>query len=278
MTYASPYLDPLSFLQFDGYMAAVPSKHDLASFVRSIHMELALAVPTGSRGVSSEGLGEVGEGGSGSGGGSEDADLSMSPLLLKGVVSAVKLFCAKVEIMHSVEEVSQFFGHRPFLSTPLSWKFCFANSLGMYASLCRRLSVVAEVEDSTRTAEELTLSWILRVMAPMPNVPKSESWDSVGLHTVWIAIDFLLPTHYSRFFYFCVRWVSHPRRHIHSGVGVPVRAPPVRVQAEVRMALLPSVGPLAAPVGVRLPPLAHLPKPGRLPRSRSTICSCWSSS
>ena len=34
--------------QFDGYMAAVPSKHDLASFVRSIHVELALAVPAGS--------------------------------------------------------------------------------------------------------------------------------------------------------------------------------------------------------------------------------------
>ncbi|CAM9898112.1 unnamed protein product [Scytosiphon promiscuus] len=34
------------FPQFDGYTAAVPSKHDLASFVRSIHAEIALAMRT----------------------------------------------------------------------------------------------------------------------------------------------------------------------------------------------------------------------------------------
>ncbi|CAN0493039.1 unnamed protein product, partial [Hapterophycus canaliculatus] len=56
--------------QFDGYTAAVPSKHDLASFVRSIHAELALA-----------------------------ADLTLLPLLLKGVVQAARLFCAKAEAM-----------------------------------------------------------------------------------------------------------------------------------------------------------------------------------
>lgn len=89
-------------------MAAVPSKHDLASFVRSIHVELALAVPVGSvtlgggRGATSEA-----EAGGGVGGGSGvEADLSLAPLLLKGMVQAVKLLCTKVEAMRSVEEVS----------------------------------------------------------------------------------------------------------------------------------------------------------------------------
>lgn len=86
-------------------MAAVPSKHDLASFVRSIHVELALAVPVGSvtlggaRGATSEA--EAGGGGSG-----VEADLSLAPFLLKGMVQAVKLLCTKVEAMRSVEEVS----------------------------------------------------------------------------------------------------------------------------------------------------------------------------
>lgn len=97
--------------QFDGYMAAVPSKHDLASFVRSIHVELALAVPAGSinagigggGGLASEA--EVAAGGGGAGGGSAEADLTLLPPLLEGVVRAAKLFCAKVEAMQSVEEV-----------------------------------------------------------------------------------------------------------------------------------------------------------------------------
>lgn len=93
-------------------MAAVPSKHDLASFVRSIHAELALAVPAGSSIRQGAGGGsaaasseaEAAGGGGGSGGGAE-ADLSLLPILLKGVVQAVRLFCAKVEAMQSVEEV-----------------------------------------------------------------------------------------------------------------------------------------------------------------------------
>ena len=88
-------------------MAAVPSKHDLASFVRSIHVELALAVPAGSisagigagGGLASEA--EVAAGG----GGSAEADVTLLPPLLEGVVLAAKLFCAKVEAMQSVEEV-----------------------------------------------------------------------------------------------------------------------------------------------------------------------------
>lgn len=93
--------------QYDGYMAAVPSKHDLASFVRSIHAELALAVPPGS--ITTAGGGGRLQGGDAEAGseGAEaaEADLSLAPLLLKGVSCAVKLLCAKVERMHSVEEV-----------------------------------------------------------------------------------------------------------------------------------------------------------------------------
>lgn len=90
-------------------MAAVPSKHDLASFVRSIHAELALAVPAGSI-TTRQGGGAVpsseaeSAAGGGVGGGAE-ADLSLLPILMKGVVQAVRLFCAKVEAMQSVEEV-----------------------------------------------------------------------------------------------------------------------------------------------------------------------------
>lgn len=95
-------------------MAAVPSKHDLASFVRAIHTELALALPAGGRGGLTEGLGDAVESG---GAGSDEADLSLAYLLLRGVVSAVKLLCAKVEVMHNVEKASrrQFLG--PFLSS-----------------------------------------------------------------------------------------------------------------------------------------------------------------
>lgn len=87
-------------------MAAVPSKHDLASFVRSIHVELALAVPAGSinAGNGSGGLASEAEVAAG-GGGSTEADLTLLPPLLEGVVRAAKLFCAKVEAMQSVEEV-----------------------------------------------------------------------------------------------------------------------------------------------------------------------------
>lgn len=101
-------------------MAAVPSKHDLASFVRAIHTELALALPAGGRGGLTEGMGDAVESG---GAGSEEADLSLAHLLLRGVVSAVKLLCAKVEVMHNVEKVSrrQLLGPAlflPFLSFP----------------------------------------------------------------------------------------------------------------------------------------------------------------
>ncbi|CAN0393932.1 unnamed protein product [Discosporangium mesarthrocarpum] len=70
------------FPQHDGYVAAVPSKHDLASFVKTVRAELAIAT-------------------SGPGGG----DLSLAPLLLRGVAKAVRLLCSKVEDMHIVEEV-----------------------------------------------------------------------------------------------------------------------------------------------------------------------------
>lgn len=89
-------------------MAAVPSKHDLASLVRSIRAEIALAVPIGSAsavGGPSE-VEAIGGRGTTSGGGTE-ADLSLAPLLLKGVVTAMKLLCQKVEAMHSVEEVQR---------------------------------------------------------------------------------------------------------------------------------------------------------------------------
>lgn len=101
---------PLS-QKFDGYMAAVPSKHDLASFVRSIHAELSLAVPAGSIGsaaaatASSEAEAAAGGGGLGGGGVSSEADFSLLPILLKGIVQAARLFCTKVEAMQSVEEV-----------------------------------------------------------------------------------------------------------------------------------------------------------------------------
>eukprot|EP00752_Nemacystus_decipiens_P008545 g7632.t1 len=107
------------FPQFDGYMAAVPSKHDLASFVRSIHAELALAVPAGSGVRQGAGGGSATAGaasseaeaaGGGGGGGGAEADLSLLPILLKGVVQAVRLFCAKVEAMQSVEEGAYTFG------------------------------------------------------------------------------------------------------------------------------------------------------------------------
>ncbi|CAM9423221.1 unnamed protein product [Ectocarpus sp. 4 AP-2014] len=103
------------FPQFDGYMAAVPSKHDLASFVRSIHAELSLAVPAGSVGSaaatgSSEAEAAAGGGGLGGGGGSLEADFSLLPILLKGVVQAARLFCTKVEAMQSVEKGAYTFG------------------------------------------------------------------------------------------------------------------------------------------------------------------------
>lgn len=93
-------------------MVAVPSKHDLASLVRSIHAELALAVPAGSTG-GRQGLSggvaaaeaEAG-GGGGGGAGNADTDWSLAPLLLKGVVQAVKLLCTKVEFMHCADKVS----------------------------------------------------------------------------------------------------------------------------------------------------------------------------
>lgn len=90
-------------------MAAVPSKHDLASFVRSIHAELALAVPAGSitsrqgGGVAASSEAEAVAGGGAAGG--VEADMSLLPILMKGVVQAVRLFCAKAEAMQSVEEV-----------------------------------------------------------------------------------------------------------------------------------------------------------------------------
>ncbi|CAM9980618.1 unnamed protein product [Ectocarpus sp. 6 AP-2014] len=103
------------FPQFDGYMAAVPSKHDLASFFRSIHAELSLAVPAGSVGSaaatgSSEAKAAAGGGGLGGGGGSLEADFSLLPILLKGVVQAARLFCTKVEAMQSVEKGAYTFG------------------------------------------------------------------------------------------------------------------------------------------------------------------------
>lgn len=95
--------------QFRGYMAAVPSKHDLASFVRTIHAELALSVPSGSA-VSRQAVGggvvseaEAGGGGGSGGGSGTEADLSLAPLLLRGIVTAVKLLCTKVEAMHRAE-------------------------------------------------------------------------------------------------------------------------------------------------------------------------------
>lgn len=96
-------------IQFDGYMATVPSKHDLASFVRSIHAELALAVPAGTitarqgGGLAPSSEAEAAAGGGAAG--SAEADLSLLPILMKGVVQAVRLFCAKVEAMQSVEQV-----------------------------------------------------------------------------------------------------------------------------------------------------------------------------
>lgn len=96
--------------QFRGYMAAVPSKHDLASFVRTIHAELALSVPSGSGAVSRQAAGggavpeaEAGGGGGSGGGSGTEADLSLAPLLLRGIVTAVKLLCTKVEAMHRAE-------------------------------------------------------------------------------------------------------------------------------------------------------------------------------
>lgn len=110
---------PIPKQQYDGYMAAVPSKHDLASLVRSIHAEIALAVPAGIFSTSSAvgGMGGGGRfqgedqesgGGGGGGGGTAEADMSLAPLLLKGVSRAMKLLCAKVEIMHSVDEVGKY--------------------------------------------------------------------------------------------------------------------------------------------------------------------------
>lgn len=91
-------------------MAAVPSKHDLASFVRTIHAELALSVPSGSGAVSRQAAGggvvseaEAGGGGGSGGGSGTEADLSLAPLLLRGIVTAVKLLCTKVEVMHRAE-------------------------------------------------------------------------------------------------------------------------------------------------------------------------------
>ncbi|KAG5181568.1 hypothetical protein JKP88DRAFT_165492, partial [Tribonema minus] len=60
------------FLHHDGYMAAVPSKHDLASFVKAMQAEAAVATDA------------VG------------GHVSLAPLVMRGAAKAVKLFCSKV--------------------------------------------------------------------------------------------------------------------------------------------------------------------------------------
>ncbi|CAM9440561.1 unnamed protein product [Chrysoparadoxa australica] len=74
----------LMFPQVEGYRAAVPSKHDLRSFIRSIHAELAPAL--------------------GSGG-----DFTLSPLLTREMVKGVKLLCASAERVLLVTEASHSF-------------------------------------------------------------------------------------------------------------------------------------------------------------------------
>jgi hypothetical protein len=73
------------FTQQQGYIAAVPSKHDLASFVRAMQGEIAHVTNSSTGG-----------------------HITLAPLILRGIVKAVKLFCTKVRycsiyIMYYIE-------------------------------------------------------------------------------------------------------------------------------------------------------------------------------
>jgi hypothetical protein len=61
------------FTQQQGYIAAVPSKHDLASFVRAMQGEIAYVTNSSTGG-----------------------HITLAPYILRGIVKAVKLFCTKV--------------------------------------------------------------------------------------------------------------------------------------------------------------------------------------
>ncbi|CAN0463506.1 unnamed protein product, partial [Phaeothamnion confervicola] len=71
------------FPHFDGYMAAVPSKHDLASFLRAAHAELALAAA--------------------------NSDPTLAPLLLRGVAKAVVLLASKAESLVNTDDAAYAF-------------------------------------------------------------------------------------------------------------------------------------------------------------------------
>jgi hypothetical protein len=66
------------FTQQQGYIAAVPSKHDLASFVRAMQGEVAHVTNSSTGGHT-----------------------TLAPYILRGIVKAVKLFCAKVRCCSS---------------------------------------------------------------------------------------------------------------------------------------------------------------------------------
>jgi hypothetical protein len=61
------------FTQQQGYTAAVPSKHDLASFVRAMQGEIAHVTNSSTGG-----------------------HITLAPYILRGIIKAVKLFCTKV--------------------------------------------------------------------------------------------------------------------------------------------------------------------------------------